>query len=257
MEKKEKIVKTFWAGALIVTMAEWGAAEERFEVVSIRQHLERGPSAWSRISTSTIQGISGGRLQQNMVTLTDLIRDAYNVKSYQIVGVPKWGGSDGDKFDVAATFSERQPPSGERVRLMLQAMLAERFKLKVHHATRLIEAYGLSIAKGGPKLKPLTSPSGETSRNALESSVLRAPFEALVFFIGKYVDKPVIDETGLRPGDYECRFDQGILREELHNGLPVPSIFEVVESQLGLKLRLTKATIAAVVVDHAELPTPN
>jgi uncharacterized protein (TIGR03435 family) len=80
--------------------------------------------------------------------LKQLIVRAYGVKNYQVEG-PGWIDSDG--FDVMAKVPEGVP--ADKVPAMLQAMLAERFGLKIHKETRTLPAFELTVAKSGPKLK--------------------------------------------------------------------------------------------------------
>jgi len=100
-------------------------------------------------------GMSGGpgtpdstHMNFTNVSLADLIQDAYDVKSYQVTG-PNW--LESARFDISAKL-----PAGvteQQSRLMLQNLLAERFKLVLHHASKEASIYGLVVAKNGPKLK--------------------------------------------------------------------------------------------------------
>ena len=85
-------------------------------------------------------------------SLRDLIRTAYEVKDYQIAGADALGNPlDAQRFDIQATL-----PAGateKDVPQMLQALLAERFKLAIHRETRDLPVYALIIGKDGPKLK--------------------------------------------------------------------------------------------------------
>jgi len=95
------------------------------------------------------------RVDIGFVSLSDLICLAYKVKSYQISG-PDWltsGGLSGQRFDVLAKMPEGADK--EQVPEMLQALLAERFKLAVHHDTKEHSVYALVVGKGGSKLKEL------------------------------------------------------------------------------------------------------
>jgi uncharacterized protein (TIGR03435 family) len=80
-------------------------------------------------------------------TLKNLLMNAYDVKNYQITG-PSW--LDTERFDINATM----PPdtTKEQFRVMLQNLLAERFKLTIHWETKELPVYSLVVNKGGPKL---------------------------------------------------------------------------------------------------------
>jgi uncharacterized protein (TIGR03435 family) len=70
---------------------------------------------------------------------------AYDVKSYQIFGLPGWGDWMGDQFEIVAKTEGSGPPPVSQVRLMLQTLLAERFRLKVHRAGKELPVYELVI----------------------------------------------------------------------------------------------------------------
>lgn len=95
--------------------------------------------------------VDAARVDIGLMSLTDLIGLAYKVKSYQISG-PDWmGGMGGQRFDVLAKMPEGA--TKEQVPEMLQALLAERFKLAIHHDAKERSVYALVVGKGGPKLK--------------------------------------------------------------------------------------------------------
>jgi bla regulator protein blaR1 len=102
------------------------------------------------------------RLMGRDVPLARLIRFAYNVKSdSQIENVPAWAG--GEKFDIDAKIADAQfekmknlPPDRrfEQYQLMLQSLLADRFKLRISTRMKELPVYALVVVKGGPKLSP-------------------------------------------------------------------------------------------------------
>ena len=89
-------------------------------------------------------------------SLKDLIQIAYKVKGYQISG-PDWASSE--RFDISATI----PAGVKRDQLpeMLQALLAERFQLKLHRTEKEFPVYGLVVAKGGSKMKEAALETGD------------------------------------------------------------------------------------------------
>src|SRR5271156_1677099 len=90
-----------------------------------------------------------GRYEIRYATMLDLVKTAYGVDADTVVGGPAW--LEYDRFDVVA----KAPPatSPETIKLMLQALLADRFKLVIHKDTRPIQGFVLSVGKGKPKLK--------------------------------------------------------------------------------------------------------
>ena len=94
-------------------------------------------------------------------SLKDLIQIAYKVKGYQISG-PDWASSE--RFDISATI----PAGVKRDQLpeMLQALLAERFQLKLHRTEKEFSVYGLVVAKGGSKMKEAAPETGDEATEA-------------------------------------------------------------------------------------------
>lgn len=92
---------------------------------------------------------ASGRYELTGATMVDLIRAAYNVDADKVLGGPSW--LEQDRFDIVAKAPPRTTP--ETGRLMLQALLADRFKLVLHQDAHSLPTYALSVAKGGHKLK--------------------------------------------------------------------------------------------------------
>jgi uncharacterized protein (TIGR03435 family) len=108
---------------------------------------------------------SGGRLIADNASLTFLIRIAYRVRDFQIIGGPAWMATD--RWDVEAKAEERSvaPPAGLQdpnaingMDLRLQSLLEDRFQLKLHHETRELPLYVLTVAKDGPKMRAVDPP---------------------------------------------------------------------------------------------------
>src|SRR6267154_4962500 len=93
--------------------------------------------------------LRAGRYELRKATMVDLIRNAYGVDADKVIGGPSW--LETDRFDVIALA----PPSTsqETIKQMLQALLADRFKLTVHTDSKSLPTYALTVGKGKPKLK--------------------------------------------------------------------------------------------------------
>jgi hypothetical protein len=109
-----------------------------------------------------------GRVNFTSASLKTLVRTAYRLENYQIIGGPDW--LDMDRFDVQARPPENyQPPKSTLcfgadcpltpVQLMMQGLLADRFQLKVHREMREMPVYELTIGKSGFKLKEVPEPA--------------------------------------------------------------------------------------------------
>ena len=216
-----------------------------------------------------------------------LIKFAYNGSfgsDQQIAGGPSWIASA--KFDMVAkesdeTIAKLRGLAVEQqmaaVRPMVQALLADRFKLKVHHEMRELPVYALIVAKGGIKMKPsedvaVFSPSPEEARG--HSFAMRgrgqlqgggATTEELSNMLSiqpEVTGRMVVNKTGLT-GEYDFMLkwtpDTG---SSMANGLASadssePSLFTAIQEQLGLKLEAQKNLVDVIVIDSIEKPSPN
>ena len=100
------------------------------------------------------------------VTVRFLLLEGYGgISRERFIGEPAWAGTEG--FDIEAKVAPSDVGTLARMafaqrRTMFQSILAERFKLAVHHETRELPVYVLTVAKGGPKLKPSAPDEGST-----------------------------------------------------------------------------------------------
>jgi len=123
-----------------------------FEVASVKLAGPLDPAAIAAGKMRIGMKVDGAICDIASFSLRDLIRTAYEVKDYQITG-PEWLGNpmSAQRFHIQATM----PPGATEkdVPKMLQALLADRFKLTLHHDTKDHSVYALIVGKGGPKLK--------------------------------------------------------------------------------------------------------
>jgi uncharacterized protein (TIGR03435 family) len=106
----------------------------------------------------------GGVFSARGCTLKDLISYAYGFDNRRILGVPK--SLESERYDIVGK-SEKGRPTPTEAKLMLQTLLADRFQLRFHRETREIPVYILSVAKGGPKMKPRMEGDGGAPRSML------------------------------------------------------------------------------------------
>lgn len=225
-----------------------------YDVVSIKPHQ---PGDRNLSFGPTDQGYAAKNI---MVSF--LVQYAYNLKPDQISGLPGW--TSVDRFDLeakvdeqtAAELNELSPDERMRQReRMMQTVLADRFKLQVHHGAKEQPVYDLVIAKGGCKLK--LSPSGGSSKMMTGSGriVMQAmPIGALIDNLSSSAGRIVVDKTGLG-GSYD--FTLQWAPEGADPSDPRPSFFTALEEQLGLKLVSSTAPVDILVIDHIERPSAN
>ena len=258
------------AAALIAAWATNGlsAAPPAFEVASVRPAAPCcAPGQW-RESTA-----GQDRIDFRYVTLRYCIAFAYRMKEYQVTG-PGWLGET--HYDIVA-----KAPAGtqhDQLPDMVRQLLAERFKLEVHHETREFSVYVIAVGKNGPKLKESPPEPGSPEGAAIGMSMTPAGLgrievrhgnmTALANTLARVMRRPVVDMTGLT-ARYD--FDLEYVREEgAGMAMPAPggapsasapefgvSLFNSMQ-QLGLKLEARKPALDAIVVDRAEkAPTEN
>jgi uncharacterized protein (TIGR03435 family) len=186
-----------------------------------------------------------------------LMSRAFGVAEFQIEGGPGW--VDSDNYDIAARADTPLEMTREELRPCLQALLAERFRLKTHRITKQGSVYSLAIAKNGPKLKehvgggaPGISLSSDSGKAVIEGA--KATMARLAEYLSGQAGRPVVDNTGVK-GDYDFRVEWDPRDETV--GTSGPSIFSALQEQLGLKLEGAKGPVEIVVIDSVERPSAN
>jgi uncharacterized protein (TIGR03435 family) len=238
---------------LLAVLGRIAAAQETasFEVASIKFHP--GPITMSG------GGIHGATLSDTALTLLNLTEDAYNLRRDQISGGPSW--IDSDRYDVIAKAEGEGALAGDKAMQMLQALLADRFQLKLHRETRETPVYELVVGKNGPKLK--ASSADAKGRNFVSANsagmhmeAANGTMERLARQLSVTAGRPVIDKTGLA-GYYAFTLDWASAIQPTQPDSDIPSMFTAVQEQLGLKLESAKAPVEMLIVDRAEKPSEN
>lgn len=252
-----------------------------FEVASIKPNDVGGRNV--RIGVSP-----GGRFNAENVWVRLLIRFAYDVKEFRIAGAPDWTASE--RFDATAKAENNVNP--DQMRPMLQALLADRFGLKLHRETKELPVYLLTAAKGGFKLReskegtyitpgpdmPPPAPGQKPPRFCGNMMLRRNGFDGFAIGIDRLVatlsdvaGRTVVDKTGLI-GKFDVHLEWAVDEATpgmVAPGLPPgtgkppdgtdsgPSIFTALQEQPGLKLKSSKSPIEVLVIDHVERPSEN
>ena len=142
----------FFAAGLAVAQTPATPPPLSFEVASIKAAGPLDPIAIQQGKMRIGMKVDKAMVSIDGFSLKDLVRTAYEVKDYQVVG-PDWLGTvmGAQRFNVQATMPEGA--TEKQVPQMLQALLADRFKLVVHRETRDHQVYALVVQKGGAKMK--------------------------------------------------------------------------------------------------------
>jgi uncharacterized protein (TIGR03435 family) len=198
----------------------------------------------------------GNSYTERTVSLQDLVVEAYGVHDYQISGLPEWAAPHvgGMRYDIEAKTPGDGTPTKDQLQQMLQFLLADRFQLRVHPEMREVPVYALVIGKDGSKLREV-SEDEPTPRDHPPRWV--APLYGLVYLLGRYADRPVIDETGLRTdGLYETDLEEQ--RVSLRQPDPVAAqaaLSVAIEEKTGLRLEPRNQRMEVLVIDHVEEPS--
>jgi uncharacterized protein (TIGR03435 family) len=207
-------------------------------------------------------------------SMNDLVTFAYGLHTKQIIGAPDWFATDLFDIDEVPDVSGR--PSLRQMRMLLQKLLADRFKLTIHHEQRELSGYILTVAPGGPKIKTTTAgpndPPGFLFRGLGDLMVRNMDMKEFTEGMQSAVmDKPVIDQTGLKDKyDFNLKWtpDDSQFAQFRNGGAAPPpppaddpnappSLYTAIQEQAGLKLGPGKAPDDVVVIDHVEKPSAN
>lgn len=184
-------------------------------------------------------------------TLNDCIRFAYGMGSDAQIAGPDWIRSKQFLYDIVA--KGRPGVSREQLQGMMQALLAERFKLVTHREQRDMSYYALMPAKNGPKIRLVMDiPDGfrGTTYGGRINSIL--PMPGLAYLLSRFeTERPIIDSTGLR-GMYEIKLEWALRQLQNADAAPGTSLFSALSEQLGLRLEARKGPVDILVVDRAE-----
>ncbi len=206
--------------------------------------------------------VKNGTLTMYNVPMKMIIARAYQVTWDRIVG-PGWLDTQG--YDIVAKFS---PDATENLWQMLANLLAERFKLAVHHDRTPVPVYALVVGKNGPKLKEA---AGDSQTKSLcshgegEQLICRSQKTSMAQLIENlrqwgrrdFFDLPVVDLTGLS-GAYDFSLTFTRTARPLEAVPTDGDLFDAIQEQLGLKLEQRKVPVDRIIIDHIErIPTEN
>jgi len=233
-----------------------------FEVASIKPS---NPDAQGKLFT-----VRGRQVMTINTTVNDLITFAFGVHPRQIASGASW--LETDKYDVTGQPDVEGVPNQTQLRQMVQTLLADRFKLAVHHDKKELPVYALVVGSKGPTLtKSAANPNGLPSLLFRGLGVLPASNASIADLAGvmqsAVLDRPVVDQTGLT-GRYdftltwtpdETQFlSMGVrIPPRAPDAAGPPGLFTAIQEQLGLKFDSTRAPVDVIVVDKIERPTQN
>lgn len=250
-------------------------AELAFDVAAIKPAADTTAFSFSMVQP-------GGRYIGQNMSLRLLLKTAYGVHDSQIIGGPSW--IDSEHWDINAKAEGYTDASKFRdvARLMVRPLLANRFKMVLHHELREIPVYALVVARKGkfgpnfrrddncdPTSTDLIQPAPGSPEPAGPMACGSDGFRPahlwargmtlnyLLIALGRTsIDRVVVDRTGLEGKfDWEVQWIPDDLRADGGGQRPEgPSIFQAFDDQLGLKLEPSSGRVDVLVIDHAERP---
>jgi len=252
-----------------ITIAQTGTIP-RFDAASIKRSVSD--------SDTFLKAHPGGRIEISRANLQMLTALAWRLQPFQVAGGPAWVRAE--YFDVRTKAADS--PSEDQLFAMLQALLKERFSMKLHFETAERPVYmlkpgktgrtpptGLQVStEGGCIHADAASPSDPNACGSLGMGFnhLEAHEISMARFaeaLTRVVDRKVIDRTG-RAEKFNISLKWLPDAEQAlpaSDAIPLPpdtpSLFTALREQLGLKLESGKAAVELLVIDHAEMPGEN
>jgi uncharacterized protein (TIGR03435 family) len=238
---------------------------EAFEVASVKPHSGPEPAGGGKLS------VSGSRLTVEFYSLFALIMFAYDVKPYQVPGASALGRT---YYDIVADAGDGRARTKSEFRPLMQALLADRFKLRLHREDKELPVYALVAGAKGPKLTA-SAPGAEPGDardargdwhssagrgRAIARSCPNCTMQQFADFIrgNDGMERPVIDKTGLT-GTYAIELTyvpQSRMGRGMDSGPDEVDIFTAVKD-LGLRLEPQTSSGEFLIIDHFEKPAEN
>jgi uncharacterized protein (TIGR03435 family) len=212
------------------------AHAQHFEAASLKLNASGDPGG-------AIRTEPGGRFVCTNSTMRAILRYAWNVRDFQIVGAPAW--FEVDRYDITATGNAKVTIA--EVRLMVQALLAERFALVTHRDKRDLPIYALVVGSKGVRMKENLEGDTTVATAPGQIEAHKVNMNMLANQLAGLIGQSVVNKTELK-GTYDVK-----LHWATEAGDPnEPSIFAAVQEQLGLKLDSQKGPVDVLVVDSAK-----
>lgn len=225
------------------------SAPPNFEVAS----LKPGEPIQGNFNIN-LGSFSHGTLTLTNTSLADCLSYAYGLTNKDQIEGPDWIKSKVIRFDIVAKAPADAPL--DQVRLMLQALLTERFHLALHREPKDLPYLALLVGKKGSKLQPAIPDSDASGNKSLIGRIYsnHMPMITLAMLLSRFTGQTVLDMTGLK-GEYDLKLDwtpENTAAEPSAQSDSGPSLFAAVEQQLGLKLEVRKGPVEILVIDHAD-----
>jgi uncharacterized protein (TIGR03435 family) len=242
------------ACVVVASVVMWTqvAAAQRFDAASIKRNTSGSRESGGSTTPNQIRATN--------VTLSWLLRRAYGLQDYQVVGAPEWTTTE--RYDVLARAEQAER---NQIDVMLRNLLADRFRLVSRIETRELPVYALVLARPGQLGPRLTKTAitdcmktGQFCGTNSSNMVIRSVAETMTRLaeqVSPLAGRTVIDRTGLDGRyDFEVTWTSDALRSPRPND-DGPSIFTALQEQLGLRLEAQRGPVEIMVIERVERPT--
>lgn len=199
----------------------------------------------------------GGRFSARAIDLAYLLEWAYSIQPAQHSGGPAW--METDRYDIAAKAEGN--PTEDQMRLMVQALLADRFKLKLHREQRKLAVLAISAGKNPPKLFPPKEGGVQSLRAAPQPGpdqkiasfhivATRFPISQLIDTLSRQLGQIMVNQTGLS-GEFDFTVDL-TPDDSRPNPLDPSLLITAMREQLGLVFKSENIPVDFLVIDGAQ-----
>lgn len=247
-------------------------AAPKYVTVSVKPHPDE-PNGVNR--TKVMISLISASFMARGVSVQSLVQLAYHVQDTQVVQAPDWLASA--KYDIDAKVDNAaadqwgkltEDQRGALAGQMLQGLLADQFKLKIHQDSMDLPAYELSVAEAGSKLHKVADDAhGMMHMGTGELTSRGTPLDLLTAQLSMRLGRTVVDKTGLRgnyayslhwtpDADERTRMQQKemIAPDSGAINASAPPLLTAIQEQLGLTLQPVTTRVQVLVIDHVEQP---
>ena len=232
-----------------------GDGSVRVEVASIKAVERDNPRRAPCLLPSFER--TGTRIYTPFSQVCGLVRFAYDLADYQVVGIPN-NSTVGPShfFEVNVRVTGVDVASREEARLVVRELLTDRFKLRTHFESREMPIYVLGTTAGGPRMTSCSDPKAASGYmpGRIISCEPPLPIPRLLQFLSTETGRPVFDKTGLAARTFELRWLPNQAKPEADSP---PDLFTAIQEQLGLKLEPSRGPVDTLIVDAVEPPSLN
>ena len=249
-----------WTFSAITAFAQQPVPKISYEAASVK------PSSQTEGLIISSRKDNPRRITYENYSLKDLIRDAYELRDFQVKG-PYWLKSE--RYNVIATKPLKTTPETERA--MMQSLLGDRFHLAVHTEKKELAGYALLPGKDNSKLIPVAAQEMPGCRSL-------GTMSDLANMLSRQLDRPVENRTGIAGAYYFTLAWSNSVATQPEGAVPpppppapppaprgcpaaspgsipslAPSVFAAVKEQMGLRLAdAGKVLVELMIVDRAE-----